>query len=188
VRHHAPPFLIIVIWNSCTELQQEIQKESSKYVRHALRNPGQAVGAKDQPIPEKVQEDYAEIARLGEEKVKLSQRVVQLVNRARARLDHDLARMLVLQGELDPSQQAAYASGALNGRNAAQSITDSLRQALAPQEPVFSSPALPQSATPANKSACFIRHPSMSLQRPPDDVTLIIVRPAGVDSHTMLVP
>lgn len=136
-----------------TEIQQEIHKETSKYVRHALRNPGSgAPNPKDAPIPAKVAADHATLATLGQEKLALAARVVRLVQRARARLDHDLARMLVLQGELDPADQAAYAAGELTGRNAAQSLTDSLRLALAPAEPVLALPAAAQTAgAPATK-------------------------------------
>lgn len=55
-----------------------------------------------------IQSHYDEIDRIGQEKERLAQRVVQLVVRARARLDADLGRVLVLQGEPDLSVQTGY--------------------------------------------------------------------------------
>ncbi|EGO02227.1 hypothetical protein SERLA73DRAFT_178071 [Serpula lacrymans var. lacrymans S7.3] len=82
---------------------------------------------------------------LAAEKIVLATRIVELISRARARLEHDLGRVLVLQGEPDPaatvSAPALAAIGAgttgvnaeyvLGGRNPAQQITESLRNAFA---------------------------------------------------------
>ncbi|KAI0698563.1 hypothetical protein BC835DRAFT_640979 [Cytidiella melzeri] len=91
------------------ELLQEIQKEGSKYVRHSLRSaPSQALSAKDTAIPALVQANYDEIDKLCLEKERLAERIAQLVMRAKSRLDCDLNRVLVLQGEADLSVQAGY--------------------------------------------------------------------------------
>lgn len=133
------------------ELQQEIQKESAKYIRHSLRSasatPGQALSAKDAAIPQIISAHYAEIDRLAAEKEVLAERMVQLIMRARARLDYDLNKVLVLQGELDPSLQAGCY---LSAKNPADKINESLRNAIAiPEAPA--SPAV--SSAPAQKRA-----------------------------------
>jgi len=93
------------------DLQQEIQKEASKYIRHTLRSVqaqsqnGTSLPSpiptkeKDAQLPAKIQASYAEIDKLAAEKLEIAQRVVELITRARARLDHDLSKVLVLQGE-----------------------------------------------------------------------------------------
>ncbi|KAI0092399.1 hypothetical protein BDY19DRAFT_481012 [Irpex rosettiformis] len=72
---------------------EEIQKEGSKY---------------DTAIPSMVEAHYDEINKLCQEKELLAERIVQIVMRAKARLDCDLNRVLVLQGEGDLPVQAGY--------------------------------------------------------------------------------
>ncbi|KZT71557.1 hypothetical protein DAEQUDRAFT_744233 [Daedalea quercina L-15889] len=132
------------------ELQQEINKEGGKYVRHSLKNPGQPPAPKDNAIPQNVASQYAEIDQLAAEKIALAERVVQLINRARARLDHDLSKVLVLQGEPAPEIQTSYSLGQ-GSRNPAEKINESLRNAIAipeaPPAPSLPSPApMPASA------------------------------------------
>ncbi|THH12711.1 hypothetical protein EW146_g7440 [Bondarzewia mesenterica] len=155
------------------EIQQEIQKESAKYIRHSIRNGTAPVSAKDGQIPQKIKEDYAQIDRLAEEKVKLAQRVVALIQRAKARLDYDLGKVLVLQGDLDPSQQSSF----VMGRNPVQQINESLRNAMALPEALPSATPTPTPAVSlpkrrriaAGASAAAIKLPSpapVSLQVP----------------------
>ena len=93
---------------SPTELLQEIQKEGAKYVRHSFRTASnQALSAKDTAIPSMIQAHYDEVDKLTREKESLAERIVQLVMRTKARLDCDLNRILVLQGEGDLAVQAA---------------------------------------------------------------------------------
>ncbi|KZP13443.1 hypothetical protein FIBSPDRAFT_960502 [Athelia psychrophila] len=161
------------------DLNQEIQKETSKYVRHTLRAlqapPGTPTPVppptrdKDAQLPAKIAASYAEIDILAAEKVLLSQRVVQLIARARARLENDLGRVLVLQGEapeaieLAKQQARGFAavglggggstgmaaggtgggSFSLGGRNPVGSINESLRNALS----LSSADVLPMSAS-----------------------------------------
>lgn len=138
------------------ELQQEIQKESTKYIRHSLRSAsataGQALSPKDNAIPQIVSAHYAEIDRLAAEKEALANRLVQLVSRARARLDHDLSKVLVLQGELDPSVQAGPFSSAAT-KTPIDKLNDTLRTAITIPE----APATPimNPGPPPQKSACF---------------------------------
>jgi len=162
------------------ELQQEINKESAKYIRHSLRSassnpPGQALSVKDTTIPQTVKVNYAEIDRLAVEKEKLAERIVSLLTRARARLDLDLNKVLVLQGDIDPAIQVVHASvsGTRSSGPIAQ-VTESLRVATnaiaipeAPSVPVATTPAGPPpmkkrrvAATQAASSAGSIKLPS----------------------------
>lgn len=124
------------------ELQQEIQKESSKFIRHSLRSgtPGQTLSAKDGTIPETINQHYAELDRLAAEKEALANRLVQLIERARARLAHDLSKVLALQGYLDP---ATAQSGYSAARDPVQKANEIIRNSIA-------IPELP--ATPAASS------------------------------------
>lgn len=113
----------------------------------------QALPAKDQTIPATVQAHYAEIDRLGQEKEKLAERVVQLVLRARARLDFDLNKILTLQGEPDlpVSQSSYYAS--LPPKNPVVQLNESLRSAISMGE-LPSTPV--SSGLPPQKSASYV--------------------------------
>jgi hypothetical protein len=133
------------------DIQQEIQKEASKYIRHTLRNVqaqaqnGTSVPSpiptkeKDALLPAKIQTSYAEIDKLAVEKLELAQRIVELITRARARLDYDLSKVLILQG--DPpdvvglggssSGLSGHGSFTLGGRNPVNQINESLRNAIA---------------------------------------------------------
>ncbi|KAF9053321.1 hypothetical protein BJ165DRAFT_1413483 [Panaeolus papilionaceus] len=133
------------------ELQQEIDKDSAKYIRHSRRasstsgtppSPSsRAPSPKSMTIPAKVSASYAEIQELASEKCVLAQRLIELVTKTRARLDADIAKVRMLQGE-PPEPPASQTAKALlpslsadtfgaPGRNPAQAISDSLRSALA---------------------------------------------------------
>ncbi|PCH40944.1 hypothetical protein WOLCODRAFT_24379 [Wolfiporia cocos MD-104 SS10] len=127
------------------ELQQEIQRESSKYIRHSLKSaPGQALSARDAAIPDSVAGYYTEMDQLAAEKVALAERMVQLVARARARLNHDLDRVLALQGEADPALQGGlFAPSARAAASVVDRVNESLRSAIAIPEAVPAPPAAP---------------------------------------------
>lgn len=132
------------------ELQQEIQKESSKFIRHSLRSgtPGQTLSAKDGTIPETINQHYAELDRLAAEKEALANRLVQLIERARARLAHDLSKVLALQGDLDP---ATAQSGYSAARDPVQKANEIIRNSIAIPE----LPATPAASSgPPQKSMC----------------------------------
>ena len=136
------------------ELLAEIQKESAKYVRHSLRSaPNQPLSAKDSSIPTAVQANYVEIDKLSDEKERLAERIVQLVARARTKLDCDLSKMLVLQGEPELATQPGYYYGA-TVRNPVAQLNESLRAAASLPD----LPATPSSASqggPPQKSQSF---------------------------------
>ncbi|KAG6378970.1 hypothetical protein JVT61DRAFT_13258 [Boletus reticuloceps] len=138
------------------ELQQEIAKDSHKFIRHALRSDLEATG-KDKlsppPPTEKIKQAQRMLTMLADEKIALAERIVELLSRKRSRLDYDLGRVLVLQGEPDAAAVVAgaapltSASGGgtsagsgyvLGGRNPAAHINESLRNA-------FSGATLPAS-------------------------------------------
>lgn len=155
------------------ELQQDIQRETAKYIRHSLRSGAAPGSSKDGQMPQKIEEDYAEVDRLADEKLRLAQRMVALIARARARLDHDLSKVLILQGDLDPSQQNTFV---MTGRNPVQQINESLRHAMTladvpPAAPVAPTPAPPmkRKRAAAVAQAASIKLPSpapVSLQLP----------------------
>ena len=91
------------------ELQQEIHKETTRYIRHGLKGSipkdpkenGKEKDTKDKDalIPARVTAAYAELDRLSAEKMALAQRLVETMTRVNARLDHDLGRVVRLTGE-----------------------------------------------------------------------------------------
>ena len=116
---------------------------------------------KDKPSPppptEKIKQAQKTLSIIADEKVALAERIVELLSRKRSRLDYDLGRVLVLQGEPDPAAVVAGAvplmsvgvggasagSGSgyvLGGRNPAAHINESLRNA-------FSGATIPASNT-----------------------------------------
>ncbi|KAI0267653.1 hypothetical protein BC834DRAFT_968593 [Gloeopeniophorella convolvens] len=113
------------------ELQQEISKETSKYIRHSLRSGASPLSTKDEQLPQKVVQNYAEIDQLAQEKIKLAERLGVLIQRARTRLDYDLRRVLILQGE-DPGQSNFVSTT----RNPIQQVSESLRLAMAEASPI----------------------------------------------------
>lgn len=131
------------------ELQQEIDRDSARYIRHSIRSsssptptdPSQrAPSPKSVGLPAKIQTSYAEIHELSNEKCILAQRLIDLITRTRARLDADIVKVKYLQGEVpDTAVALSKASSAVSlgvdfgpsGRNPAQQISESLRNALA---------------------------------------------------------
>ncbi|KAL4081491.1 hypothetical protein V8B97DRAFT_1862996 [Scleroderma yunnanense] len=132
------------------ELQQEIARDSHKYIRHVLRSDTDVSSKeKDKSLPtpptEKINAAQKTLAQLADEKIALAERIVDILSRKRSRLDYDLARVLTLQGEHDPvaivtsGVQPILSSGSgisgggsgsvLGGRNPAAQINESLRNA-----------------------------------------------------------
>ncbi|KAJ7693648.1 hypothetical protein B0H17DRAFT_1059382 [Mycena rosella] len=141
------------------ELQQEIDRDSSRYIRHSLRaynsassstsvSPSPAASRAPSPksshLPAKISAAYAEINELSAEKCLLAQRMIDLVSRTRARLDADLTKVRVLQGEIPDQSISARLARAPSvtsspviediysgsSRNPASQIGESLRTAL----------------------------------------------------------
>jgi len=147
-----------------SELLQEITKETSRYIRHSLRSGAAPLSTKDEQIPEKIDQSYAEVDKLAQEKIQLSERLGTLIQRARTRLDYDLRRVLILQGE-DPGQPAFVSTS----RNPVQEMNESIRLAIAESPPIIPSPPVVLSTTQAptqNKSTfCYLcSHDPVCLQ------------------------
>ncbi|KAF5332130.1 hypothetical protein D9611_008092 [Ephemerocybe angulata] len=154
------------------ELQQEIDKDSTKYIRHSLKAgaPGSippSPSAKAAAIPGKISAAYAEIQTLCEEKEKLARTLVALVERTRTRLDIELTKVRALQGE--PPDYAGVIPKPLVGlsgvidsmKTPVFAMTESLKNALAgtPLAPVEtkmvfpSAPPMPVSSAVATSSS-----------------------------------
>ena len=122
-----------------------------------MRSGATPLTTKDEQIPQKIDQNYAEVDRLAQEKLKIAERLAFLIQRARTRLDYDLRRVLVLQGD-DPGQPAFVSTS----RNPIQEINDSLRVANAEAAPIVP-PApvvLSASQAPAQKSASIFTPPT----------------------------
>jgi chromatin modification-related protein YNG2 len=125
---------------------------TSRYIRHAVRSGGAPLSLKDELSVPKMDQSYAEVDKLAQEKIKLAERLGVLIQRARTRLDYDLRRVLILQGD-DPGQPAFVSTS----RNPVQEINDSLRLAIADASPIVppTPAALSVAQAPALKSRPF---------------------------------
>ncbi|KAF8501737.1 hypothetical protein F5888DRAFT_1265033 [Russula emetica] len=149
----------------CQELLLEITKETSRYIRHSLRSGATPLSTKDEQIPQKIDQSYTEVDKLAQEKIELAERLGILIQRARTRLDYDLRRVLILQGE-DPGQPAFVSTS----RNPVQEMNDNLRLAIAESPPIIPQPPVVLSTTqaPTQKSTFCPplphNHPPLGLQ------------------------
>ncbi|KAI9000752.1 hypothetical protein BD414DRAFT_511408 [Trametes punicea] len=124
------------------ELTEEIRKETQKYFRHSSKNAGQALPGKDAAIPDTVSALYAEIDAIAAEKIALSDRLVRLFERAMARLNHDIQRILKLQGDEAGTPATQHFLSSVD--NTMQQLQKDLRAAAAAAE----SPSASVSAGP----------------------------------------
>ncbi|KAJ3817823.1 hypothetical protein EV361DRAFT_510916 [Lentinula raphanica] len=137
------------------ELQQQIDHDSARWIKHSLRGntPSQDLSPSPSPsptskstanFPYKIQAGYAEIEKLSNEKLALAEKIINLITRTRNRLDSDINKVRVLQGEAPATEsisaRALSATPTLsgtpflghNGNDAATSLSENLRLALAP--------------------------------------------------------
>lgn len=108
--HKVCTTLLPLLLSNCNaiELQQDIDKDSAKYIRHSIRAANatpstpssRAASPKSSLIPAKIAAHYAEIQELSSEKCLLAQRLIDLITLSRARLDSDLVKVRILQGEI----------------------------------------------------------------------------------------
>ena len=101
-----------------TEIQQNISKDQLKYIKSSLKQssylPTNIAGSGEQSangsptpngsnskahLPGRISDAYDEIGALTAEKISIAQQVIELLSRTRARLDVDLAKVRMLQGE-----------------------------------------------------------------------------------------
>ncbi|KAL0946387.1 hypothetical protein HGRIS_012617 [Hohenbuehelia grisea] len=175
------------------ELQREVDKDLLRYYRHQLRgvngsgsnsnasssvaSPSAIAGTKGNGpnnstivLPAKITTAYAEMNRLADEKCELAKRLIELFTRTRSRLDVDLTKVRILQGE-EPeplpvvgkvapgvasgkaSRASAAAAGSSDfvttGKNSVQEVTEALRAALATSASMSDIPAATPSASAA---------------------------------------
>jgi chromatin modification-related protein YNG2 len=118
-----------------------------------VRSGGAPLSLKDESSVPKMDQSYAEVDKLAQEKIKLAERLGVLIQRARTRLDYDLRRVLILQGGEDPGQPAFVSTS----RHPVQEINESLRLAIADASPIVppTPAALPVAQAPALKSRFF---------------------------------
>ncbi|KAJ3915330.1 hypothetical protein F5877DRAFT_48780 [Lentinula edodes] len=141
------------------ELQQQIDVDSARWIKHSLRGsvtPLQEFSPSPSPspsskstanIPYKIQLGYTEIEKLSNEKMALAEKITSLLARTRYRLESDINKVRILQGEA-PATETISARGVsatpslsgtsfhvtsqLHANDAAASLSESLRLALAP--------------------------------------------------------
>lgn len=143
----------LLLNRSIIELQQEIDKDSARYIRHSVRAvnatpstpSSRAVSPKSTLLPAKIAAHYAEIQELSSQKCHLAQRLIDLITLSKARLDSDLLKVRILQGEtIEPPSVSKVTIGesltASVRTPAVAHATESLRVALA-------SAALPDART-----------------------------------------
>ena len=102
-----------------TEIQRDIAKDQSKYIKSSLKQSsflptstagfGEQSAANESPtsngsnskahLPGRISDAYDEIGALTAEKISIAQQVIELLSRTRARLDGDLSKVRILQGE-----------------------------------------------------------------------------------------
>lgn len=133
--------------NRAQELQNEIDKDTARYIRHSMRASTNATPLTASPIPRapspkslaipgKVAAAYAEIKVLSGEKEELAQKLVDVMQSTRTRLDVELNKVRVLQGEpVDTLPTPGRGMPVLvpndpSFRNPALAVTESLRNAL----------------------------------------------------------
>ena len=164
-----------------SELQQEIDKDSAKYIRHSCQtssasasplSPSSPAPSPTTPIPVKISASYAEIQELATEKCALAQQLIELLSKTRARLDIDIVKVKMLQGDSPDTPTVSSRSGTRPlaatptvenlgaiGRNPALAISESLRNAFALTSAVDSPSVTPAASSgPATKSK-FHPHP-----------------------------
>lgn len=103
-----------------TDIQQDIAKDQSKYIKSSLKSwpsiptntagsvePSKSATASPTPngsnskahLPGRISTAYAEIETLTNEKISIARQIIELLTRTRARLDGDLSKVRILQGE-----------------------------------------------------------------------------------------
>ncbi|TFK25299.1 hypothetical protein FA15DRAFT_364806 [Coprinopsis marcescibilis] len=133
------------------ELQTEIDKDSSKYIRHYLRQTApipRDQSPKSAVIPGKISAAYLEIHTLATEKQELAEKLIELIERTRTRLDIELNKVRVLQGEpvvesystltTPIATTPVFSPNSEPFKNPALAVTESLRNALA--APIITEP------------------------------------------------
>ncbi|KAJ7595077.1 hypothetical protein C8J56DRAFT_855779 [Mycena floridula] len=114
------------------DLQEQVDHDSARFMRSKSDSTNL--------LPEKIARTYEEIHSLCSDKASICQRIIDLIQRTSARLDSEVGKIKILTGEDLPAPAfhpiisrevtPAAANFALNGRDAASKINDSLKDAL----------------------------------------------------------
>ena len=138
-----------------------ITKETQRYIRHASKMSGQPLTPKDADMTNSLNALHAEIDALSAEKIVLAERLVKLFERAMARLQHDLQRILKLQGDEPGLPPTQHFLSTLD--STVQQLQTNLRAAsVVAETPTVSTPVPP----PPQKSTCFFQFFFFLLHRP----------------------
>ena len=131
-------------------LNDMITRETQRYIRHASKMSGQPLTPKDADMTNSLNALHAEIDALSAEKIVLAERLVKLFERAMARLQHDLQRILKLQGDEPGLPPTQHFLSTLD--STVQQLQTNLRAAsVVAETPTVSTPVPP----PPQKSTCF---------------------------------
>ena len=109
----------------CQEILSDIQLKTQRYIRHTIKANG---NTKDPPTG--IDEQYAELEKLSDDKIKLAQRLVDIIGRACGRLDVDLNRILTASGEpgdVNGSSTVVSQPSWTQARNVADKLRESLK-------------------------------------------------------------
>ena len=144
-------------------------------MRTSAKLAGQAaLDGKHAALPESINALYVELDVLAGEKVALAERLVKLFERALARLKHDLARILKLQGDEPGLPPTQHFLSTLD--STVQQLQTNLRAAsVVAETPTVSTPVPP----PPQKSTCFFS--SFFLSSSPT----VTRRPTGLLCHPL---
>ncbi|PFH46077.1 hypothetical protein AMATHDRAFT_156523 [Amanita thiersii Skay4041] len=154
------------------EIQQEIDKDTVRYIRHTLRSssnsnpngslttptsattpssslPSPPNGAPpistpnpnqnptNSPLPLKIASSYKTLHAISTQKHVLAQQLIDLLTRTRARLDHDIARVRILQGESPEYVAATMAAAAKAASSAGLGVGDGYHHGLGLKNPAL---------------------------------------------------
>ncbi|KAJ6479907.1 hypothetical protein C8R47DRAFT_1322555 [Mycena vitilis] len=186
------------------DLQIEIDRDSSRYIRHSLRasnaassssaspspGPPRPPSPKSQLIPAKIEAAYAQIDALSTEKCAIAQRIIDLIARNRARLDADLAKVRVLQGDVAEPSFVALPSTPLvkaeiysgSSRTPVSQVSESLRAALGASASVPDIRQTVPSTPSSSASASILVGPVQKKRRITAPTTSIKLAPVAATS------
>jgi hypothetical protein len=91
-----------------SELATQAESDAARYIKHVLPrppgaspdSPGGTTGKPVAHLPDKINATYAEIQRLGEEKLILATKLIELMTKTRNRLDMSISEVRKLQGDI----------------------------------------------------------------------------------------
>ncbi|KAJ7584361.1 hypothetical protein C8J56DRAFT_950831 [Mycena floridula] len=133
------------------ELALEISRDQTKYVKQALLGSGISTDFQLASGGSNIDFLYSELSQLASEKIALAERLIELLNRTKSRLDVEATRVKILQGESDEPRRRPKPTKRQHdllisqtytgdGHSQTRQITDSLIQALNPADSIVLEP------------------------------------------------